>query len=402
MGAGFIDYVYSPLIFVIRTFLSGKSDYYLELRKTKGISNTVKVVETILGVLITLLLLAVVLPLLSSANPYFQKMVEGVWGFLNLENLLKILGFENIFIFLLRLIFFLVFIFLIPKALTLINKNSNYSLPFTLNSESLPLSIPRLVLTVVLLIFFITQLQFYFASDATLAGIGVSHSQRTREVFGQLTLVAGVILVLIYNARKRDMFGKTMNWILGVQGIFLTIMAYKSVFEYINAWGFTYKRLYGLTFATWIAGIFILFFINYKRDGPIAWFVKKTVIFSGVILILVNVINFDYLIYHFGRASTGQGVDYTYLSMLSPDSLSYKEQFLKLEEVTKKGDYSLNDYNNENPLIILHKIEVLQRKYSQFDLRTLNLLDFLEYQKIKSIDTEGLRSYYTSKLYPRY
>ena len=36
------------------------------------------------------------------------------------------------------------------------------------------------------------------------------------------------------------------------------------------------------------------------------------------------------------KAATGQGVDYTYLSQLSPDSLSYKDQFEVLDKISKE------------------------------------------------------------------
>jgi hypothetical protein len=216
-------------------------------------------------------------------------------------------------------------------------------------------------------------------------------------VFGQLSLVAGIVLLLIYNDKGKSVSGKILTWILGVQGIFLCLMAYKSVFEYINAWGLTYKRLYGLTFATWVTGIFVLFFGNYRQKGDASLLVKKTILFSGIILLLVNLFNFDYLIYHFKKAATGQGIDYTFLSTLSADSLSYKDQLLKLQQVTEKGDYSLDVYNNKNPLIILYKIESLQRKYSKLDLRTLTLLDYLQYLQIKSLDTSKFRTLYENK-----
>lgn len=400
-SSGFIDYVYAPVKFVLKTFLSKKSDYVLEFKQDKKIATAVKIVEIVFGILVTVLLLAVVLPLLSSANPFFNNIVENILKFISLENLLKNIGFDVVFISIVRLILFLVFIFMIPKALTLINKSLDYKIPFSTSSEVLPLSIPKIALTLVLFVFFITQFQFYFVGDTELAKIGLTHSQRTREVFGQLTLVAAIILLLIHNARNKGLYTKTINWTLGVQGIFLTFMAYKSVFEYISAWGLTYKRLYGLSFATWILGIFILLFINYKKGQLVSLFVKKTIIFTGVLLVLINVINFDYQIFHFAKATTGQGIDYTYLSQLSADSLSYGEQYKKLENITLQGKYLLDDYDNENPMIILYKIENLQDKYKKFDLRTLNLLDFLQYQGIESVDTTYLRDYYTSKLFTR-
>jgi len=349
------------------------------------------------GILITLFLMAIILPLLSSANPFFQKIVLDLWNFLKLDNLLKIIGLETLFTWLLRAGFFFSFLFMIPKVLTLVNKAGNYSLPLPFKKEDFPLLIPKLILAIVLIVFFITQLQFYFATDETLLSLGLSHSQHTREVFTQLSLVAGVVMLLIYNSGQKSVFGRAINWTLGVQGIFLTLMAFKSDFEYINAWGLTYKRLYGLSFATWITGIFVLFFENFRQKGEAVAFVKKTIIFSGVVLLAVNVLNFDYLIYHFQKAKTGQGIDYTYLSTLSADSLSYKDQILKLEEASDDDGYSLDVYDNKNPLIIIRKIENLQKKYSKFDLRTMNLLDFIQYQQIKSQDTKVLRALYENR-----
>lgn len=393
---GFIDHVYAPISFFAKSVFS-KSDYYLEFKQKKENFKTVKIVEIVFGTLMSLLLLAIILPLLSSANPFFQKLVTDFLSFFNLENLLKLIGLQTFFVWTIRLVFFLGFIFIIPKILTLVSKSNNFSLPQSFKVEALPLIIPKVVLTIILVVFFITQLQFYFASDEVLSNMGVTYSQRAREVFAQLSLVAAITLLLIYNDRVKSKLSKSLNWILGLQGIFLTAMAYKSDFEYINAWGLTYIRLYGLTLATWITGIFILFFVNYRNGESGVKFVKNTIVFSAFILFLANVLNYDYLIYHFRKAATGQGVDYTYLSTLSPDSLSYYDQISKLAEVTEKGEYTIEEYNNKNPLIIIYKIEYLQRKYSKLDLRTLNLLDYLQYQEIKSVDTKSLRTYYDRK-----
>jgi hypothetical protein len=191
-----------------------------------------------------------------------------------------------------------------------------------------------------------------------------------------------------------------LNWILGISGIFLSLMAYKSVFEYINAWGLTSKRLYGLTFATWVLGIFILFFKNYKIQNPNSWFLQKTIIFSGIILILVNIFNFDYIIYHFAKSKTGQGTDYNYLLKLSADSLSYKEQYILLDGAYANS-YPYESYDNTNSLVFLNKIRNLQQKYSKFDFRDFNLLDYLQYKEIRLIDTEKLKQYYMNKLNPK-
>lgn len=399
--AGFLDYIYSPFIFLVRTIFTKNSDYYLEYKYSGRVSNKNNISKTILGVLLTLALITVVIPLLSSVNPIFQKGVENIWKFLNFEYFINAVGVKYIVVWIFRLIIFLILIFIIPKILTILNKKNDYQIPFIGLLNKLPLFLPKLSLAVILLIFFITQLQYYFAGDTALAEMGISHSERTREVFAQLTVVAGIIIVLIYNAGKNGLSGIVLNWILGTQGIFLTLMAFKSVFDYINAWGFTYKRLYGLTFTTWIVGILILLFINMRKGYAHTWFVKKTVIYSSALLILVNIFNFDYLIYHFRKSATGQGVDYTYLSTLSPDSLSYDEQFYKLKNMTLTFEYDQNVYDNKNPLILLNKIKYIQEKYRNLDFRTFNILEYFQYRQILSINVEELFTFYNYKLNPR-
>src|SRR3972149_2697325 len=281
---GFIDYIYAPLRFMLNSIFA-TSDYYLEFKKREGRYGKIKWTEVVFGISIAIILMAIVLPLLSSANPFFQKIVMDIWNIFRLNNLLEIIGLETAFIWLLRVAFFLFFIYIIPKVMSLINKSGNYSLPIQHKQENFPLLIPKLILATILIVFFITQFQFYFATDETLRNLGLSHFQHTRDVFAQLSLVAGIVILLIYNSRHESRVGKLINWILGAQGIFLTLMAYKSDFEYISAWGLTYKRLYGLTFATWITGIFVLFFENFRHKKEAALFVKKTIIFSGVLLL---------------------------------------------------------------------------------------------------------------------
>jgi hypothetical protein len=282
--------------------------------------------------------------------------------------------------------------------ITLIEKRSDFSLPTTFKTRVYPLQIPKLIVSAVLIVFFVTQIQFYLATEETLRAMNVSYSQHANEVFGQLTVVAGVVLVLMYNSSRKNKNSRLLNWMLGIEGVFLTLMAYKSAFEYIAAYGLTYKRLYGLTVATLVTGVFILYKrYSQKKDDN---FVRNVILFSASILLIVNLANFDWLIYNFDMPRTGQNIDYGYLSTLSPDSLSYKDQFEKLQAASSEN--FKGNYFNDNPLLILHKIEYLQNKYSDLDFRTFNLLEYIEYQNVKSLDTSDLRSYYEEKLRIRY
>lgn len=387
---GFVGYLFLPISLFFKTLLA-KSKFYPEFNKSKKNLRQIGAGNVIFGVVVSFLVLAVILPLLSSANPIFESALRNLLNFFNLENLIENIGFETLFLWLIRMVFFFSLLFIIPKVLTLIEKEAEYTLPSAFKLQSFPLQIPKAVTAIVLILFFITQIQLYFANEQTLLKLGVNYSQRTREVFGQLSVVAVIVFMLIYNSEIKKQLSKKLNWLLGIEGVFLTLMAYKSVFEYIGAHGLTYKRLYGIVFATLVAGVFILYKDHLKNTAND--FVKRMIIFSASVLLLVNIVNFDSLIYHFNQPRVSHEVDYRYLSTLSADSLSYDKQFEILEDVTFNENFT-GSYHNENPLILLHNIESLQKKYSEFDLRRFNLLDYIQYRKIKDLNTSRLRNYY--------
>jgi hypothetical protein len=383
---GFLRTLLSPFIFVLTSVFT-RSKYYPVLDKFTKPSKT-RLRKTLIGIFLSVLMLAVTLPLLATANPIFEKMVNDMWHLLNLENLFSLIGYENLFLWSLRFMFFLVFLFILPKMLTLMNNNFRFELPNIFQFRSLSLDIPKFVLGLVLLVFFFTELQFYFADSQTLQSLGVSNSEHTREVFGQLTVVVGLLFLLIFNDKTTSLFSKLLTWVLGFQGIFLSLIAFRSVFEYINLWGFTYKRLYGVSFATLIFSILLLFLFSYINNTVDGSFVKRSLIIYAVILFLVNIINFDYLIYHFRKASTGQGIDHAYLIELSADSMSYKDQLEELERLFVSSDGGDLFARSNAPFRFALKLNQLKEKYNKIDIRTLNVLDYLQYLEIKDIDTE--------------
>lgn len=109
--------------------------------------------------------------------------------------------------------------------------------------------------------------------------------------------------------------------------MFLTFIALKSVYDYSYNWGFTYKRLWGYTGVFWILGVFAFFVYKYFKDLQDTYFVKGVILFSSLVLIGVNIANFDSLIFHYRKSVTHSGIDYLYLSGLSSDAESYDGHF---------------------------------------------------------------------------
>ena len=382
--------VSAPILIMLKSPLI-KSEYFLEsttsIDKKKSKENTVNSVT--IG-LFTLIILAIILPLLASANPFFKEFVTKLIDLVGLRNI-KIT--ESIFRWVMRVVVFFILAIFVPKIATLENKDNGLKLPF---QESLNMLVPKIAIAAVLAIFFVMQIQLYFASSATLEQLGYTYSRQANEVFTQLSVVAFIALIILYGEKVSGKFNKIFTVVLAIQGIFLTFMAYNSVYNYSISWGFTYKRLYGFTVATWVLGLFLIYLYSFIKKTGKEMFLKSSIVFSGIILILINLANFDYLIYHYRKAATGQGVDYKYLSRLSSDSLSYDDQLLELaknltQEVT---EVEKNEATDKGLWLLIYKIERLQKKYKHMDIRGFNLLEYLSYQKIKDVDTEFLRNKY--------
>lgn len=338
---------------------------------------------------ISILLLLIVVPLLVSANPLFGKVIGDVITFFNIETLLRNIFSANYLVFFTRLCIFIIFAVFLPRLLTYINLPKNYEQKLMDLFQSLPLLLPKIVIAGILILFFITQAQLYFATKETLESLGYTHSKYAREVFAQLSIVSFIILGLVYNDKSKRKLSKILTYLLILEGIFLTFIALKSVYDYTTNWGFTHKRLWGYTGVFWMFGALGIFFYSYIRTMRREFFVKAALLLSGFMLIAVNVANFDYLIFHFRKSTTHSGVDYLYLARLSSDALSYNEHLQILVETYKadsKNQYSEVVLPAANRL--LNQISLLQEKYQNVDFRTFNASEFKQYQSIKTINTK--------------
>ncbi len=381
--------------FLIFKGLFTPSKYKLEFRErpTNFFEKFQNVSGNIVAFGITLLILFIVPPILASANPIFSDRLDEFYSLFNLKRLFDFL-FNNILL-LQRFLFFFALLMFLPRMVTYMNKAKNKNLVTSVKKFNLELTLPKAVTSLIIFLFFITQFQLYFSSQEILAEMGYSYSQYTNEVFGQLSIVSLIIILIMYIENRSGKYTKSLNYLLILQGIFLTLMAFKSDYEYSYTYGFTYKRLYGFAVVTYILGVFLLQFLSYYKNWEKNKFIFYSLVYSGIILISVNLFNFDYLIYHYRKSVTGQGVDYQYLSRLSPDSLSYKDQLDKVESLYNsnsgyKADYAFAGNN------LVWKIEQLQNKYSKPDIRKFNLLEYMQYQEIKSVNVEEKRELFSS------
>ena len=105
------------------------------------------------------------------------------------------------------------------------------------------------------------------------------------------------------------------------------------------------------------------------------------------VLLLVNLLNFDYLIYHYSKPTTPAGVDYRYLAGLSPDAHQYKEVLTKAMNEAEKTKLDWYDSKKIAPVyMLIDKIEFLRHKYET--KKSINSFNFSEYQAY--LDTKDI------------
>ncbi len=341
-----------------------------------------------LSISLSLVLGLIIISLLSSANPFFDKLIENTFG--------KILN-ESLGIHLGRLVLFFVFAFFIPKLASFLGTNNpQLEVKKTDTGSFMTLLLPKVITIIILAVFFVTQVQLYFASNEVLATLGYTHSQYAREVFGQLIVVSFIIGGLVYFDRSHSRSNRLTTTLLLIEGVFLSFMALKSVNDYVSVWGLTEKRLWGYTVAMWMLGTYGFFIFTHFKKLAHEALIKEIVAWSGLIGILVNIFNFDFLIYNYSKASTHLGVDYLYLSKLSADAHSYKDNLDKSMNILKSPNPNTFDptYRTQTRLAVgntLSRIDGLKRKYDKPNWRVFNLSEYLEYKSIKDINTTSYR-----------
>jgi hypothetical protein len=382
ISSTFLDVLVSPFRIFIDTLLSKHKLVSLvqEFSSSARIKMGRRIVDYLIPAIISLISLVVIVPLLASANPIFKDLVQ---------NVLQVFSFEFQDVWVARAVFFVPVIVLLPKLLELIQQQTPSSQPKITLPSAKSLVLPKVLVSLVLLVFIGTHMELYFASSAQLQQLGYSNSRLTNEIFAQLILVCSIVFALIYNETSQSKTARFTSGLLIVQALVLNAFALKSDLDYINQWGFTTKRLFGLVGFGLVLGVFVLHILKQKFMWTIPTFVRSTVILFIATLILINASNFDYIIFKYAPHTNTLPTDHVYLSKLSTDSKHLNDHFkyLNLEFTKGNRDWEvLTAYTN-----VLMKIADLQTKYDNAQSwQSFNLSEYLAYKSVKDVNHSKL------------
>lgn len=341
------------------------------------------------SIIVTAIVMLATIPLLASANPLFNNLLKQLFELLHLDGLWKFFLTDSIAIYLLRIFALLILTYMIPRVLTVMEKSVKEYV--TIPEFSINYLIPKIALAGTLVVFFITQMQLYFASAELLKSLGYTNAQLTQEVFAQVTLVAFIVLLLTYLDKSRKKWNSRLTYFLLLEAFFLIGIAFKSVYDYSAIYGYTQKRLWGYASMSWLAGALFAYVYHFYKKTSVQEFIKQMLSFSVIIIVIINLLNFDRIIYTTAKPSPGGEVDYKYLSQRSADAYYYNELLPRLIKDIKKSKVP-DKSKIQAAQNILRSINRLRNKYGQNGyLNSFNITEYQEYQATRGINVEPYR-----------
>lgn len=377
------ELIFVPFISLLRTWTQPQdTKLFATMGGNFGNPNFLIGMRNFVSALIAILIVLIIVPILASANPIFSNHLS------QLKQILPALDFR-IDVFVARFVMTGILIFFIPKIMSVATsrKNQKNQTKRAWRPTLISLTPTKLVVAIILGIFMITQAQLYTASDQLYEDLGITHSERTREVFGQLSVVSVIVMGLLFFGQKQK--NKRLDTILGVENVLLLLFALHSDLTYIGEFGFTQARLYGLFFVGVLVLIFANFAVSSVKNWPQSMFLNYSIWILSASLVLLNIINVDYLVFHYRPAKNlSDQNDYNYLINLSSDALAYYDLYYH---------YARLGVNDPMEGYLGRKIFMLQEKYQNPDWRSFSFYEWLNYLEVKDLDPKVLFTYVEPK-----
>jgi hypothetical protein len=189
-------------------------------------------------------------------------------------------------------------------------------------------------------LFILIQLAYLFGGTSNISAEGFTYAEYARKGFFELIAVAVISAGLLWAAdrtvaktdRGHTLAFRLLSSALIIQVILIMVSAFKRLYLYEQAYGFTTLRLYSHAFTVLLAVIFILLLIKILKNQAESTFAFPAFITALVFLAGLNLLNPDAFIarqnltrYH----QTGK-LDGAYLGRLSADARPEVTQALNL------------------------------------------------------------------------
>jgi hypothetical protein len=280
------------------------------------------------GILFAIPVLFFFTSLLSSADLVFAQRITALVEVLSLEHLPE---------YLFRLIYSLIFAYLIAgsflHAARPISDEKLIGLEKPFISTFMGFTEATIVLGSVVVLFasfVLVQFQYFFGGRENIVATGFTFSEYARRGFGELVAVAFFSLLLFLSlsaithrqqGRQRLIFSGLGVFLFALVGVML-VSAFQRLVLYEIAYGFTRLRAYTHIFILWL-GLLLLTTIALELSAKQRYFTLAALLGSigfAASLMLVNVDGFI-VRENVARQESGQNLDVGYLASLSPDAV---------------------------------------------------------------------------------
>ncbi|HVQ44071.1 MAG TPA: DUF4173 domain-containing protein [Candidatus Saccharimonadia bacterium] len=184
---------------------------------------------------------------------------------------------------------------------------------------------------VLFFLFILVQLAYLFGGLSNISGQGFTYAEYARKGFFELLAVAMVAFGMLWAADKtvakttagHSLAFRLLSSALITQVILIMVSAFKRLYLYEQAYGFTTLRLYSHGFVIFLAVIFVLLLVKILRNQAENHFAFPAFITAIVFLAALNVLNPDAFIarQNLDRFHQTGKLDGVYFGGLSEDAL---------------------------------------------------------------------------------
>jgi hypothetical protein len=322
-------------------FINPMLDTLARIPKLFPLPKDQQVINQILkGVLITLPVLIVLLLLLSSADLVFQKYIQNIVQL----NIAPQTFTRTILVAVVALAFIGAYAYIFNKPAQTAAEEKPKK-PFLGKVEG---TILLGSVNALFLLFIVIQIAYLFGGHSNISGQGFTYAEYARKGFFELIAVAVISFALVWTLEHRTakqadahpLFFKVLNSALIVQVIIIMISAFKRLWLYEEAYGFTTLRLYSHAFIIVLAVVFALLLYKVLKDGRENVFAFRVFITVVLALAALNLMNPDAFIArrNIDRFGATGKLDTAYLARLSDDAIPETVKALNIRDKRLAND----------------------------------------------------------------
>jgi hypothetical protein len=313
----FVAYLFSRLIEAIKYNRAFASSYRKNAKKGMDQSHLQILKKVIIGLIISIPVLAVVLTLLMSADSKFKQLVGGLpewFNIVNAETITRIM-----IILLTTALFFGILQVLLKKQIKIIEAKPEKQF-FQL--DGIIVFTVLVVMNLVYLLFTFVQFKYFFGG--TLQG-DFTFAQYARKGFFELLFVSiinlsVIVAVLTFVTRGSVVFNRLTQIMLTILVLSSSVMlcsAFLRLSMYEDAYGFTFTRILAHSFMIFLTIIFAYTLVKvWIENLSLVHFVFIT---SLIYYVAINTVDLDQLVVakNIDRFEASGKVDVQYLNSLS-------------------------------------------------------------------------------------